>query len=90
MSVISASAYNFLETAVAVLNASVALFPHVAILSLLAASGAWWSALAGLVILLYGARRELTKYRAALITAALAPAPPPPNQHADNERKPNE
>lgn len=52
------------------LNASLVMFPHVAILALLGASGAWWAALAAVAILLFGARAELAKLKVAVMLAA--------------------
>lgn len=46
------------DPSTSLLNALLLLFPHIAILALLGASGAWWGSLAFLIVLLYGFRRE--------------------------------
>lgn len=57
------------------LNTSVVLFPHVAILALMGASGAWWGALAFLVVLLTAARRERSKVTEKLLSCLAIPVP---------------
>lgn len=77
-----------LDPIAGMLNASLVLFPHVAILAFMGASGAWWGVLAFLVVLLHGVRYERRKVTDKLVTLVTQPTPAPKPQQQQEDKQP--
>ena len=65
----TAASLRTLTRITGILNTSLVLFPHVAILALMGAGPLWWAILAGVTVCLYGMRRQQAAVDRALMAA---------------------